>query len=373
MFKKSAAAAAARHKKKAQQLRHRTTEDDDDDDEDEDNPNNATNSTLSLSVQLTETKKRRQLLTQLQYKRGVDAAEVLMSQPTAVSVSTVAGSDAAKNHNLTQTLTSSTSSEGHIWDQKHKAAMECFVQQQLQKDKHFQSTNDSEMDETKRLNQSNCSLSKEDLYQQLARKAAQLSGKPLASDERNSPVGIVSESIDTSHEVLTAGAATAMAEVVLPVEHDWAVIAETARVVAQRRHQQHQQPAKTNMPHRVVPSANPAVPNRFRAYNSARMIQHQQPHEGEQPPQHSTNNKGDDRSEDNNGELFASIVASTAAAGNPASDQDRVGFTIARQQQQQQNRPFQRQTSERNNQKHGRSSDERVYRQFLKRTREHQR
>ena len=351
MFKKSAATAAARHKKKAQQLRYRATEDDNDDDED--NPNN------SLSVRLTETKKRRQLLTQLQYKRGVDAAEVLLPQSTAVS--TMVGNDAGEKR--THTVTSSASSEGHVWDQKHKAAMEDFVQQQLQKQQQEQPTNESEMDDTKSQDQRKKSLSKEDLYQQLARKAAQLSGKPLARDETNSPVGMVSESIDTSHEVLTAGAATAMAEVVLPVEHDLTVIAETAKVVAQRR----QKPSKNNMPHRVLPSANPAVPNRFRSYTSAHMTQQHQPHQGEQP----LKNENIDRSEDNNGMLDSSTVSSEVTSGVSATDQDRLGFTVARQQQQQQNRPFPRQASARSNQKHGRSSDERVYQQFVKRQREH--
>ena len=143
------------------------------------------------------------------------------------------------------------------------------------------------MNDTKRI-------LKEDLYQQLAQKAAQLSGKPLARDERNTPVATVSKPLDTSHEVLTAGDATAMAEVVLPVEHDLTVIAETAKIVAQRRHQQ-QKPFNNNMPHRSVSSANPAVPTRFRVYTSAHVTRQHQPYQGDQPQQQCPKKENTDR------------------------------------------------------------------------------
>lgn len=350
-------------------------------------PSGAAQSDDALQLQsiIAKTKQRRTLIHQLQSKRGVDALELL--QQSSKSISSMDNSKLNENIDDTINRTNMSSrvdalssktqlptggtivaEEQMIWDQKHAAAMEEYVQQQLllksslpsnhtvttiHETEEPQSTTDATAAST---TIKSLGTSKEQLYRELAAQAAKLSGtEPNTGVHPRSTPGLHhDDSTTTSGDVVTAGAATAIVEVILPLDDRLQAVMATAHCAA------HQHPP-TNHPRTTMTagrsSSSSAVPNRFRSsYNH------------HHPMGNSTSNhvvRKRPLSNDHHG------VDVTTESSSLTSE--RPGFAAARLlQQQQQNRSVPNRTGKNPNQnsQYSRSTDDRVYQQFIKRQRE---
>lgn len=312
--------------KKVVRRRARAESDDDEEEQQTDKNDN------DLRQHLESTKKRRTLIHQLQFKRGVDSTELLTVASSAPSASSLRSGIVNNNTSKLSPLPTDdpildpNEQMQSVWDKKHAAAMEEFVQSQLvqQQEKSARESglgNEPTIDQTSSSRSENLSSS----------------NNLLANGTSGS----------NSQDVLTAGAATALAEVILPVSERLSVVTETARATTS---------AKVARPHRPMPNA--AVPNRFRTSSSHH-------HHHPKIPSGIQNDSPTEQTE------------STTAT---AVDSDRLGFAAARQQQQQSVRATgshptnntQQNNNNYNNNNRTRSSDNRVYQQFVKRQREQQ-
>ena len=217
MFKKVSKSSSNKHAS-----RKRRVESDDDEADDE-----TTAADADAQERLQATKKRRQLLTKLQYRRGVDARELLVTKKGTTDAETEEG--AAQEEETAADLPGTTSAappEAKVWQDKHAAALESFVQERLRQQQQSSTTEKNTADASpneETRTKAHPPSSKAALYQKLAVQAAQWAGKETQTTEGN-PAN------DTS-EVL-AGAATALAEVVLPVRERLDAVAETAQAAA---------------------------------------------------------------------------------------------------------------------------------------------
>jgi len=307
--------------------RKRRSESDDDDDK----ADNETAADADAISQLQATKKRRQLLTKLQYRRGVDARDLLVAKKDSTAHVPEDGG-AAEKETISADLPGTQAAappESKVWQDKHAAALESFVQERLRQSQPKDSTEKNHADALSKEEKTTKAPSKAALYQKLAVQAAQWAGKEQEQQTDNK---------DTS-EVL-AGAATALAEGVLPVRERLDAVAETAQAAA--AHSSPNRGSRTSQPQ--------AVPNRFRVYNtnSSNMKSFPGTAASSEPPRPATTAADDDASD--------------------AVDAERAGFAAARQ-----NRPTTQQYHKNKQQQQQRSSDDRVYQQFVKRQREQQR
>jgi hypothetical protein len=389
MFKKR-----ARKDQNLHARRKRNDDDDIDDGDDTDQAGSENQNDDEVQAILTKTKERRALIHHLQFKRGVDAHELLQqgnkssnSIQDDLKINVVAGNATVEgSHTNLSTRVDALSSktqlptggtivaeEQRIWDQKHAAAMEEYVQQQLllssQQNNllsHNDGTRTSEESEDTDISTVTKSIAttKEQLYRDLAAQAAQLSGKAMVGSVTTStePNGILRHDDSNSTDVLTAGAATAIMEVILPIDERLQAVAATTRAAAAMATSN---PTTTPQTLLYVRNKSSAVPNRFRSsYNHHHPVVHY--HNG-----NNNNNDGKKRPHDN------SVVSSSESSSTV--DRDRPGFAAARQLQQQ-NRSFQgtsfgggiAKNNNNNYQQHSRSTDDRVYQQFIKRQREQQ-
>lgn len=330
--------------------RRRKREDISEDDEDNDDSGD-------LKEVLSTTKQRRTLIDQLHNRRGVDASELLkaytlvLEEPSNDAVESLkksainpSAADALASKTQLPTGGSIVAEEQRIWDQKHAAAMEEYVQERLKVAENNSSisniaasaaidhsTSTSGGDAVRVL------TSKDQLYRELAAQAAKLSGKTFSvGTETDMNKEKVHEN-DNAQDVLTAGAATAIAEVILPVSDRLEAVKATAQAAAM---------AVSISPLKIPNVRNKsAVPNRFRSSNN-----HHHP---------LVNQDGISNRQNNNTAVVSAI------------DEDRVGFTAARQLQQ---KSFQRPPYRSKNDGHQntQSTDDRVYQQFIKRQREQQ-
>jgi len=310
-------------RKNKPQQRRKSDDSDSDDDEDQ--------TSSSAHQQLEATKKRRQLLTQLQYKRGVDASDLLKPCPKTN------GQSATVDTAVEEELPANTAAqqEGQIWEQKHQQQMEEYVKQQLQAKKQQDGTAEEPQDTQKK----SAVLSQQDLYKELALKSAELSGKQQQTGDREATADTTA-----GNEALTAGAATAMAEVVLPVQDMTKAETTSKSSVGNSRG------ARNNMPSQTRTSANSAVPNRFRVYNTNSQMQ--------QYP-------GQDQQQQQQQQQVEQSQQQQQQQQQSSVDEDRLGFAAARQQ-----RPTHSSSSPLPPKK--RSTDDRVYQKFVKRQREQQ-
>jgi hypothetical protein len=177
-------------------------------------------------------KRRRHVLTGLQYKRGVDAARLLArgggmgggSDDRRSGQRHEADHEDDDNTNKPRgdepsLLPSNTkmTNESQVWKERHEKAMEDFIQSKIREqetqqvvpadaaDQHDDGDGDAS---TAKTTTAMVVTSKDELFRQLAETAKQLSGKN--EDES------LSEQQRQHQEVLRSGAATAMAEVILP-------------------------------------------------------------------------------------------------------------------------------------------------------------
>lgn len=172
-------------------------------------------------------KRRRHVLTGLQYKRGVDAARLLArgggsdDRRSGQRHEADREDDEKTRGDEPSLLPSNTkmTNESQVWKERHEKAMEDFIQSRIREqetqqvapadaaDHHDDGDGDASTSKA-RTTTAMVVTSKDELFRQLAETAKQLSGKN--EDES------LSEQQRQHQEVLRSGAATAMAEVILP-------------------------------------------------------------------------------------------------------------------------------------------------------------
>lgn len=174
---------------KAKSFKKRTLVDDDEEEVDE-----------SVTDTVKAIKRRREVLNGLQYKRGVDAAALGSRDTTTKKI--VATMEEEEEEDSKLPSNTKMTNESQVWKERHEKAMEEYIESQLQ-----QQQKDSNTFKDGDHQQSTASIhSKDQLFQELAVTAQQLSGK-TTNDETTTL---------QHQEVLRSGAATAMAEVILP-------------------------------------------------------------------------------------------------------------------------------------------------------------
>jgi Hepatocellular carcinoma-associated antigen 59 len=315
MFKKRPALTRQKGFRKA-----KTPNDADDDDSDADEDEAQATSTLQ---QIEQTKKKRKLLTEAQYKRGVGADELLQQTDDRkmgerADAEEDAGddgapSDVADGKNKKSNV--ATSRDG-ILEQKHSEAMAKYIEEQMMGEKAKtaagQAESSTQDDETTSSKQA-VLLTKDALYAELAVTSQRLAGKMDNNADQqadNAATTISTDDLGSGGAVLVAG--TGIAEVILPVEERLQVARETKR--AQQQHQQKRAAARKAAAaasaagtSAVVAPRPPGLPNRF--YIPSR------------PPQTMTADHGANRGTEE------PLVAAASAV-----DDDRLGFE-ARQRQ----------------------------------------
>lgn len=379
MFKKRSAAA---HKQSKTSLRKRDNgndnnsdndkeRNDNDNDNDDDNSNNNNN---SLQPQIQLAKKRRKLLTALQYKRGLDTQQLLLPHqqqhqrqqqqqdrvdPVEDTVATLAN-DRSASAGIMSAATTTSSQEG-ILELKHQQAMERYIQQQIAGSSS--NTGDSAVGEAVDTAQLGLAAAaagqdwtKEQLYRALAHQSAALAGKSVTKE------AVVDGDKGAGGAMLVAG--TGIAEVVLPVQSRLEMAQETSAAVRTRTSTATttttiRSNSAGGSSGRTAPPAS-AVPNRF-------SVPTMQFFPGTRP----TNSAA--------AVATAAAEAAAVAAANDTVDSNRVGFAAARQQHGGQaagttgatGTASQSQAQTRNP-KVLRASDDRVYKKFMTRQRDQQ-
>jgi hypothetical protein len=193
-----------RRERKAQSNGSRRKYEGEDGNDSDDQPDQ---SNAELHKMLATSKQRRTLIHQSQHKRGVDARDLLQgniisansnnnldeSSGAATAIMTNSSTRADALSTKTQLPTGGTivAEEQMIWERKHAAAMEEYVQQKL--DQTLSSTSSANIavvvnddvhteDPASRIH---VNTTKEQLYHELAAQAAKLSGKGLSTKSRS--------------------------------------------------------------------------------------------------------------------------------------------------------------------------------------------
>jgi len=245
--------------------------------------NDNDNDWLEEKQRLERIKKKRKILTNLQYKRGTDAAQLLQSSTSAgVASQAFNGKEEKDDDGDDQTTNNAniSASSTVILEQKHRQAMEAFIQQQQQQ-QHKQNQNQQlptatenqpevepeDEDDNGDGRRPTTTQTEEQLYQELALAAQALAGKahqqpsdPSTSTNHNN-TGTLTTTNETTGEggaAMLVAAGAGIAEVVLPPSERLASAQATARAAAQR--QQHywqkkkQQQQQSSRPSSVVPN-----------------------------------------------------------------------------------------------------------------------
>lgn len=242
-------------KKSRAALRQRPTEDDSDDG---DSVNaNANDDTTTTQAQLAATRKKRKLLTAVQYKKGVAATDLQKSEGSLLGGVDKTKKNAKMSAAASKVSTAAETSRDGALEQKHRQAMEAYVAQHMgQTGTETQQTTQESKTKTSQI-----PLSEDALYLDLASQAAKLAGKPVTADDQVS---------EERGAVLVAG--TGIAEVILPVEERLQVAQATtqaqADAAAQRRtasqHRRNIQPQPSAVPNRFA-VATPFTDQEFRS------------------------------------------------------------------------------------------------------------
>jgi hypothetical protein len=356
-----------KRKERSQKAQKRKQEDSDDDDEKEES---------NLYDQLQTTKKRRALIHQLQFKRGVDANKLLAPQPNTKT--TNAPFVARKSKDSTSAASSTLDGKNDdanqsIWEKKHTDAMKDFVETQLAQSQQSAENNTGNKslaeDVTNNTSAESAAtgtrvqnLTKAQIYRALAAETALLGSSPTTSTAAaSSSSSSALKEASNSKDVLTAGAATALAEVILPVADRLHVVAETARATTTANTNTTNDRAVHSLTALTRPAKNSAIPNRFRSHHN-----HHHPNTGSFLDHAKTTNAD------------TTISSSNATSTDAMVDADRVGFAAARQQQFSSRQASAVRGGGGSGGASGhsaiknRSSDDRVYQQFVKRQREQQ-
>ena len=231
---------------------------DDDDEEganDGNNNNNNNNDAITTHQVLQETRKKRKLLTAVQYKRGVSATQLMQKDSSMTRNGTNGKAPSGDDANPAVKTAAETSRDGAL-ERKHREAMEAFIEERMKKDKPSKdyplaapaTTITTDFEEMLKSS-SNKPLTEEALYMDLAAQSAQLAGKPIQQQQDDDE--------EERGAVLVAG--TGIAEVILPVTERLKVAQETE--LAQARQHRDRALNATATGTKTAPLSG--VPNRF--------------------------------------------------------------------------------------------------------------
>ena len=312
-------------------------------------------------------KKKRKLLTDLQYKKGTNAASLLTGHTH--NPLKVEGDDGANTAAATTDNTTSSSQEG-IMELKHKQALEDYVEAKLADiaddsvQKNQRDLNgDVQQVSTTNPQQQQPTLTKEELYKQLAQTSESMAGRTAGNDNNNADAD---GDVGAGGAMLVAG--TGLAEVILPVNDRLKVVAAAQQAAAQ-------QSGSKNKSYFGMPATNhhalPAGTARF-AVSAADKHRHfanssnnQQRGGGQQANNNNNNNNNNQQNQD----TTAAVVEETAAEKSRMGFEARQGKTVATTAagNNDKNQRYQ------NDSKHTRASDDKVYGKFIKKQRDNQR
>eukprot|EP00977_Amphora_coffeiformis_P007706 scaffold1690_cov182-Amphora_coffeaeformis.AAC.63 len=216
MFKKTTAS------KKPKAIRRRAVDSEEDDDHD----NHAVTAAdddekgTTTTTRIQETRKKRKLWNAVQYKRGVNATELLLVHPDPSTTRSGRGvHDRAGGTATPAVKTAAETSRDGALERKHREAMEAFIEERITGGKDKKSAT-SLLSKDEAVQQSSSSatkpLTEEALYMELAAQSALLAGKPLQPQDGDE---------EERGAVLVAG--TGIAEVILPVTERLKVAQET--------------------------------------------------------------------------------------------------------------------------------------------------
>jgi hypothetical protein len=329
--------------RKPPQQRRKESEDDKEEEDDDDEEN--------VRQHLEVTKKRRKLLESMQYKHGVDASELLSASSSA--------DKGKKKDNNTMTTKPTNNSEGQsVWDQKHAAAMEEFVRSKLQTSVDGGNTANQNHEET---TSPSALTTKTDLYRELAQ---QLSSATSASTrdvpDTTASTTPVAAAAASSKDVLRAGAATALSEVILPAQ-------DRIETMTQTQHAMHmpKKSSSSSSNKGILPIALPTsttIPAAAATASAAVSFPHRFQSTKQRTTDTSTVHSNPDISkyENKHGDY------------DYDGDNDRIGFQAVLVRSQQQHDGGSHRTSSSSTrsstfQKPQRASDDRVYKEFIKR------
>jgi Hepatocellular carcinoma-associated antigen 59 len=319
-------------------------------------------SSTSLSERLSQVKKRRQILTDMQYKRGLNAN--VASQAAATIHTDEADDGDANKTQQGQTdaagpvfTAPSTSKEG-VLQQKHKEAMEVFIRDRMSaNNQQTAAEGESAASDMPAKSQPQSAL-----YRELAQSAARMAGASgnTISDANDASTSASRPAISTEDgDVGTGGAlvaGTGIAEVLLPSSERQKVIQATEQLLHDRKRRRYHNDdgsgvaVKASLPHTIHPgyrhhdqSAPDSLPHRFT------MAPHRSDVTGEAdlPVAHASS---------------ASALHKMDGEEVPARavDDDRIGFdNLKRRREGHSQRPHNKARPQ------DKSSDDRVYKQFV--------
>ncbi|GKY97012.1 hypothetical protein MPSEU_000660000 [Mayamaea pseudoterrestris] len=157
------------------------------------------------------TKRKRKLLTDMQYKRGVNAQDLLVAPHDGEYKVLERKRRAAGLKNIDSDNDQDNKSQLGLWESKHQQAMEEFIQQKLDSaasNSEIASAMKNDRQHQVQLDSSHLPADEQELYQQLAAKARQLAGKFDTEDNAKA------EGDTGTGGAMLAG--TGIAEVILP-------------------------------------------------------------------------------------------------------------------------------------------------------------
>ncbi|CAB9500051.1 expressed unknown protein [Seminavis robusta] len=334
----------------------------DEEEEEEKSTQKAQQEEDETAATIARVKKKRKLLTELQYKKGTDAASLLKGRDDS-ALDSAAGVDGTST-----TVDQPDGSQEGVMEQKHKQALEQYVESKLvgmvggdnNNNKPTSITNNNQDDSTTSNPNNNNKLTKEELYRQIAQTSENMVGRSSSTNQGDSKKD---GDVGTGGAMLVAG--TGLAEVILPVDERIKAVHATqeAAAVGPRKHAHHNNNNKSygNMPKSQVPVL-PAGAARFQVSAADRH-------------RHFPSNQR------NNNTASVPTTATTESVPEGDDDPGRVGFDAARgkavaSQTQNNNNHNNGQHNGRNNNNNNnhknRSSDDKVYGNFLKHHRENQ-
>jgi hypothetical protein len=308
-------------------LRQRPIEDDSDEGD------GANDGTEPTKEQLAAIRKKRKLLTAVQYKKGVAATDLQKSEGSLLAGVDMETKNAKAATAASKVSTAAETSRDGALEQKHRQAMEAYVAQHMGR-------TDTETIQGSKVLASQGPLSEDALYLDLATQAAKLAGKPVAADDQVS---------EERGAVLVAG--TGIAEVILPVEERL----QTAQATTQAQAEAAARRRTVLQHHSSIQSDKSAIPNRFAVTTALSDKEFRQQYSRDE----STTTSNTERAS-----------SSSVAATTTAADETRPGFEAVRQSkiapstQQGQLRQQQKQHS------HQQASDHKVFSKFVARQRE---
>jgi hypothetical protein len=311
---------------------HSRKRDHSDDSSEEDLPgdNDKTTDGTTLEQRIAQVKRKRQLLTEIQYKRGLDPNQVVTSSSTAATATT--DSDIPLNAEEGPSwMPSVEGSKEGILEQKHREAMESFIRNRMNTDDNKSSADDN-------LNNNPSNQISHNLYRELAATAAQLGG---------TVANAVATTESSQHDDVGTGGAlvagTGIAEVILPESNRVLTAQATQQLLRERYKSRKVDPLLAKRP-----TSLPGLPNRFTVATA--------------PISHTTGPHATDNHRVASHNPTESIYDSNETV-EQAVDDDRIGFErLKRIRDGRPSRPFVK--------KHDKSSDDRVYKQFMTKQRD---